>query len=122
MNLSLHTNAITGQILICFDEEGRRFWLDDMAAAIREQDHSFGLPDDGPTESHLPGDGWTQVEFYNIVCLAEPDAPLHIDNCVCSVIIEGGSAALSQLYEEIRALPQCITQFELSKMGNGPQP
>ena len=96
-----------GIIRITFDAEGREKWLRDMDSAIRECDHEFGIPDDAPD---MPGLGWEVIDFFNIVCLDKPDAPLQVDD---SVTISGGSKALSELRDRISALPDDKLSIDL---------
>ena len=94
-------------IRISFDAEGREKWLRDMDSAIRECDHEFGIPDD---LTNMPEIGWEVVDFFNIVCLDNPDAPLQVDD---SVTISGGSKALSELRERISSLPDDKQSIDL---------
>lgn len=98
MHQSILHHLDKGIIRITFDAEGREKWLRDMDSAIRECDHEFGIPDDA---QNIPDHGWEVVDFFNIVCLDKPDAPLQVDD---SVTISGGSKALSELRDQIRAL------------------
>ena len=107
MQQSILHHQDKGIIRITFDEEGREKWLRDMDSAIRECDHEFGIPDDAPD---MPGLGWEVIDFFNIVCLDNPDAPLQVDN---SVTISGGSKALSGLREQIIALPDDKLSIDL---------
>ena len=107
MHQSILHHLDKGIIRITFDAEGREKWLRDMDSAIRECDHEFGIPDDA---QDMPGLGWEVVDFFNIVCLDNPDAPLQVDN---SVTISGGSKALSGLREQIIALPDDKLSIDL---------
>lgn len=107
MQQSILHHLDKGIIRITFDAEGREKWLRDMDSAIRESDHEFGIPDDA---QDMPGLGWEVVDFFNIVCLDNPDAPLQVDN---SVTISGGSKALSGLREQIIALPDNKLSIDL---------
>ena len=107
MHQSILHDLDKGIIRIIFDAEGREKWLRDMDSAIRECDHEFGIPDDA---QDIPGLGWEVVDFFNIVCLDNPDAPLEVDN---SVTISGGSKALSGLREQIIALPDDKLSIDL---------
>lgn len=107
MHQSILHHLDKGIIRITFDAEGREKWLRDMDSAIRECDHEFGIPDDAPD---MPGLGWEVIDFFNIVCLDNPDAPLQVDD---SVTISGGSKALSGLREQIIALPDDKLSIDL---------
>lgn len=107
MHQSILHHLDKGIIRITFDAEGREKWLRDMDSAIRECDHEFGIPDDAPD---MPDLGWEVIDFFNIVCLDNPDAPLQIDD---SVTISGGSKALSELREQIIALPDDKLSIDL---------
>ena len=107
MQQSILHHLDKGIIRITFDAEGREKWLRDMDSAIRECDHEFGIPDD---LTEMPEIGWEEVDFFNIICLENPDAPLLVDD---SVTISGGSKALSELRERISALPDDKLSIDL---------
>lgn len=106
MSLKMQYHPERGKIRILFDEEGRRELLHDIESAINECDHSFGLMD----ADEAPDEAWQQVEFYNIICLADRNANLRVDN---SITISGGGAALAALCDRIKALPPDVCSFEL---------
>ncbi|MBR5878730.1 MAG: hypothetical protein IKY91_04200 [Akkermansia sp.] len=107
MHQSILHHLDKGIIRITFDAEGREKWLRDMDSAIRESDHEFGIPDD---LMDMPEIGWEVVDFFNIICLENPDAPLQVDD---SVTISGGSKALSELRDRISALPDDKLSIDL---------
>lgn len=110
MRLSMQSNPDAGVLLINFDDEGREHLLRDIENALQEQDHEFEVLDSALTPEEPLGSGWTQNDFYNIICKSEADAPLHVD---CSVAISGGTNALRELCNRIRALPSGCRAFEL---------
>lgn len=110
MKLTIHASRQKGLLLIDFDEEGRKVLLRDIENAIREHDHEFCVLEAEPTEPRLRGQDWKQVEFYNIVCKADSDTPLRVDD---SVTISGGAEALTTLRDRINNLPVCCGSFEL---------
>ena len=110
MRLSMQSNPDAGVLLINFDDEGREHLLRDIENALQEQDHEFEVLDSALTPEEPLGTGWTQNDFYNIICKSEADAPLHVD---CSVAISGGTNALRELCNRIRALPSECRVFEL---------
>lgn len=110
MRLSMQSNPDAGVLLINFDDEGREHLLRDIENALQEQDHEFEVLDSSLTPEEPLGSGWTQNDFYNIICKSEADAPLHVD---CSVAISGGTNALRELCNRIRALPSGCRAFEL---------
>ena len=110
MRLSMQSNPDAGVLLINFDDEGREHLLRDIENALQEQDHEFEVLDSALTPEEPLGSGWTQNDFYNIICKSEADAPLHVD---CSVAISGGTNALRELCNRIRALPSGCRSFEL---------
>ena len=101
MRLSMQSNPDAGVLLINFDDEGREHLLRDIENALQEQDHEFEVLDSALSPEEPLGTGWTQNDFYNIICKSEADAPLHVD---CSVAISGGTNALRELCNRIRAL------------------
>lgn len=110
MRLSMQSNPDAGVLLINFDDEGREHLLRDIENALQEQDHEFEVLDSSLMPEEPLGSGWTQNDFYNIICKSAADEPLHVD---CSVAISGGTNALRELCNRIRALPSGCSVFEL---------
>ena len=110
MKLSMQSNPDEGVVLISFDDEGRDELLHKIDTAIAEEDHEFGVLGAGLTEDGLRGAGWVLNDFYNIICEYDAEAPLHADT---SITISGGKAALTELGNRIRALPQGGGELEL---------
>ena len=111
MKLSMHSNAEAGVLLIEFDDEGREQLLRDIERTMLEQDHEFGTLGDRLTPEEPRGGDWKLNDFYNISWNPDEDAPLHIDD---SVLISGGKAALTDLYNRIRLLPAGSKGLELA--------
>lgn len=115
----MHSNSEEKVLLITFDEEGREELLRDIEKVIKEQDHEFGTLGDRLTPDEPRGGDWKLNDFYNIVWKEEENAPLHVDD---SVIISGGKAALSDLYNRIRLLPAGCRQIELAAEPSNARP
>lgn len=111
MQLSMHSNAEAGVLLIEFDDEGREQLLRDIERTMAEQDHEFGTLGNRLTPEEPRGGDWKLNDFYNIVWNHDEDAPLHVDD---SVYISGGKRALMDLYNRIRLLPAGCRELELA--------
>ena len=118
MKLSMHSNAEAGVLLIEFDDEGREQLLRDIERTMAEQDHEFGMLGDRLTPEEPRGGDWKLNDFYNISWNPDEDAPLHIDD---SVLISGGKAALTDLYNRIRLLPAGSKGLELAAEHSAPR-
>ncbi len=118
MKLSMHSNAEEGLLLIEFDDEGREQLLRDIERTMLEQDHEFGTLGDRLTPEEPRGGDWKLNDFYNISWNPDEDAPLHIDD---SVLISGGKAALTDLYNRIRLLPAGSKGLELAAEHSEPR-
>lgn len=118
MQLSMHSNAEAGVLLIEFDDEGREQLLRDIECTMAEQDHEFGVLGNRLTPEEPRGGDWKLNDFYNISWNPDEDAPLHIDD---SVLISGGKAALTDLYNRIRLLPAGSKGLELAAEHSAPR-
>ena len=118
MKLSMHSNAEEGLLLIEFDDEGREKLLGDIERTIAQQDHEFDVLDADLTTDEPRGGNWKLNDFYNISWNPDEDAPLHIDD---SVLISGGKAALTDLYNRIRLLPAGSKGLELAAEHSAPR-
>lgn len=111
MKLSMHSNAVEGLLLIEFDDEGREKLLNDIERTITQEDHEFDILDAELSTDEARGGNWKPNDFYNISWHPDENAPLRVDD---SVYIEGGKAALMDLYNRIRLLPAGCKEFELA--------